>query len=246
MPCATKKKLLLTLLAPVCAMAVAGGAALDGFIGCAPLFETGCKLLLIGSLLLLAGFRGAAGGLFTPRGSRGQLAAAVLLPLALGLCWLCPPDRSPALSELLLCFAGVLSTALWEELFFRWLGVSLFRGEEGIHPADLLWLGLVFALPHGVNLLIHPVLGQLISAFLGSFFLLGLYAATGNLFLPILAHLLLNFSNAVLGLCASPEALSHPFLGAAAEPLYWCVLIVEAILGLLFLRRSGLLRPSGK
>lgn len=235
-----RRRLLFASLSLLAAFAVAGGAWADASSGLPGVAETGVKLLLILALCALLLTQKAPSA---PRSRSvparwalwGLLPPAVVLASQLG-----PLGCAPSAAALFCMLFGVLTTALWEELFFRALGQKLFLRDDGRYrPSDVLFLTLAFALPHAVNYLIHPAFWQLVWAACAGLFFLALYRRTGSLTLVVLSHALTNALSQTIALCTAGE--SHPYLGAAADAVSILGMAALAAAGLGILLRGDLL-----
>ena len=203
-----KKRLLYLILALLASLAIVGGYTFDSLLQLQELFQNGVKLLLILCLLLVP-----------VKTNPGKLNAkprdwmVLLLPVLANLITLSPLSCHPGIRPILLVLIGTFTTAVWEELFFRCLGLGWFDG--GSVP-DLVFLCAAFALPHVLNLVCQPLgptLLQILLAFGMGLFFLGLYRRTGSLLLVILGHFLMNVSSQLPALFEATDAA--PCLGSS-------------------------------
>ena len=176
--------------AAVLAGVILGASALDVLCP-VPLFSLAAKLLMTAAFLLYAAKKKLA--LAPPCKPRYWLAALIpfifALPMSFGRL-----DASPHIWAALFGFGGVLTTAALEELYFRAAALHIFRGEKVTYKLTAA-LALVFSASHAVNFFFADALSvtlQLAVAFALGMFTLGLMLRTRNIFIPILAHLMLN------------------------------------------------------
>ena len=239
-PSRTARYILFAALALLAAFAVAGGAWADAAAGLSGAAECAVKLLLILALAAALSFFGPARAPLFSRFPARYWLLALLPPAAVLLAQLRPLAHTPSPAALGGMLLGVVTTALWEELFFRALGQALFlRGDGRYTLFDLLFLSFAFALPHTVNLLIHPVFWQLIWAFCTGLFFLALYRRSGSLLPALVSHALTNALSQTVELCA--DGAPQPFLGPAADGAAIVGMAVLAAAALALLIRGGLL-----
>ena len=169
------------VLGLLAALSVAGAAWLDQFLQMNSVCEVVCKLMLISVLLGYANLRGELKTHFYRHPPVWVFLLAFLLPAVFVLRGVSVFDQKPAAGLIAIELLGVLTTVIWEELFFRYLAVSWFSKNGKVSITRLLYLALVFSLPHAVNILIHPVWFQLIVAASTAIFLLALYFEGGLL-----------------------------------------------------------------
>ena len=93
-----------------------------------------------------------------------------------------------------------IATATWEELHFRVVGVDMLKNKDSnLTKEYAILLVFIFAFLHMVNIFLNPyqILVELFRIILslatGSLFL-SLYLKTNNIFVPIIAHFLLNYT----------------------------------------------------
>ena len=130
------------------------------------------------------------------------------------LCYLGPIRPETELYGFILAVLGILSTAFWEELYFRLWGRILFEEEGQYRTVDFLFLALTFGAMHLINLVsapLGPVVLQAVLAVVTALFLQSLYASSESLRLVILFHLLLNAAGSLLPRYLVPQAESRFF-----------------------------------
>lgn len=149
------------------------------------------------------------GRFFTP------YALFMLPPLVfIVLCYLGPIRPETDLYSLILAVLGVVSTAFWEEMYFRLWGRILFEEEGRYRTFDFLFMALTFGAMHLINLAgapFGPVMIQAVTAVLTALFLQALYAASGSLHLVIVFHFLLNAASGLLPRYLAPLVESRFF-----------------------------------
>jgi hypothetical protein len=184
------------LLSCIFSLMMAGAALLDMKAGFGIyIFDLIAKLIIIVGILVYASRKRIP--LNTP-GSRilsPWLAAALIPALANTINTFCVPNHFPGTVEVINLTTTMLSTAIWEEMYFRYVGRTLFEvnGKYSIGAAVLLSLG--FGFPHLINIFFYEpvsVLFQVLSASIGGVFFLALYRHTGSLRLTILGHFFQN------------------------------------------------------
>ncbi|MBQ8994238.1 MAG: CPBP family intramembrane metalloprotease [Oscillospiraceae bacterium] len=234
-----KKRVTYVVLAMLCSFLVVGGYFLDTWLGYADLFENGAKILLIVFLLVYAIRNGDLEKYFSfSRFERIGLLA--FLPAIGNLASMAPADLDPSAHDILLAIWGTLTTAIWEELLFRYVGGVWFEKDGKYSLADILFLCAVFSLPHLVNILYQSVVStflQMLLAFGMGLFFLALYRGTSNILIPIFSHFLLNASAQLISLYQSGSV--SPYLGwTASEVLFVLIESGCAFIGLLMLFRD--------
>lgn len=92
---------------------------------------------------------------------------------------------------------SVLTTAVWEELYYRAVAVQLLHEDrDRLSRSALILLTVVFSLSHGVNAINGDYLSAFLTVMLAAgfgFLLLAIYSATGSLILPWILHFMNNF-----------------------------------------------------
>lgn len=155
----------------------------------------------------------------------------LLLPFLFGtLVNLGHPNLAPAIEIILLTFTSMITTIVWEELFFHYVGQMLFERNDRYSICALVVLVLGFGLSHLCYLILDPhlwehVLWQTVLTSCFGFFSISLYAKTQNIWITMLAHLSMNIPNTV-------STLYHekPYLDDYALILdsIYCICLVAA------------------
>lgn len=118
-------------------------------------------------------------------------------------------DSYPSASLVITTVLNVLTTVIWEELYFRYVGKSLFWKDGKLTPCDCLILVTVFAATHLVNMLFYSpisVLVQVIEAFACGAFWLVLYYKTNNILVSLTSHFAGNLSAGLFSIYVSYSA----------------------------------------
>ena len=199
-------------LACICAFAMAGAAYLD--------MEMGLKINLFDlatKVIIMAGIFGYASLRDIPMNAPGSrllspwLAAALIPALANTINACCIPDYFPGMAAILNLAACMLTTAIWEEMYFRYVGRTLFETDGTYTIGAVILLALAFGFPHLINIFFYDatsVLIQFISASFAGVFLLALYRHTGSLLLTIIGHFLQNFLATFFQTVTTPESFA--------------------------------------
>ena len=124
-----------------------------------------------------------------------------LIPMCISIILICGPiNRAPSLKNVVLGILGMLATAIWEELFYRVIGVEVFKNSDGIITKNsVIILVLLFSFSHAINIVLKPheymieLFRIVLSASAGMLFL-ALYLKTRNIYVPILSHFLMNYT----------------------------------------------------
>lgn len=153
------------------------------------------------------------------------------------------PDSLPSAVSLLFTVLNILTTAVWEELFFRYVGKSLFGKDKGFAVSDFVMLTIVFASVHLVNMLFYPPMGvlfQVAEAATAGIFWLALYCKTKNILVSIVSHFALNLIAGLVPLfVANPT--SRFFVGL--EDLFVVIAMLFWLLsGLFIITKNGILQ----
>ena len=231
-----EKGIIYIVLAIVFAFSIAGANWLDQYLEWNGVMETGIKVVIIIAILAYADWRGELKKIFSCPVS-WKMWFLVLFPLLFNIPLLTVFDQSASVGAVIGIIIGVLTTAIWEELFFRYVGQAWFERDGCFTVLDVIFLAAVFALPHMVNIVIHPVLDQVFTAFCFGVFTLALYRHSGSLLLPMVSHILLNTLGQFLALFSSEDALLHPYLGSAAVIISEIAKIAALAIGMYILIR---------
>jgi membrane protease YdiL (CAAX protease family) len=186
----------------VCTLFNLAGHALDIRFDTHSLFAILFKLPAVGMIVgIMVGLRNAkivcAGKFLTPH------LLWLLLPFCFGtLVNLGHPTLSPTVDFILLTFTSMITTIVWEELFFHYVGQMLFERNDRYTLSALAVLVLGFGLSHLCYIMLDPsqiehIVWQTILTSCFGFFSLTLYAKTQNIWITMLAHLAMNIPNTV-------------------------------------------------
>ena len=91
---------------------------------------------------------------------------------------------------------AVFLTAVWEELYYRYIPNLMFGINHNIRITEIVLCPAVFAAAHFCNLILNGLdktVIQIVLAYCMGVFFMGLYMATDNILLPIISHFFLNF-----------------------------------------------------
>ena len=113
----------------------------------------------------------------------------------------CPLDFEPYTSSIVLTVAGTLVTALWEELYFRYVGCSLFEENGKYKWYNVIFLALMFMGIHLINVYFNgwaATQNQLMFTFSLGIFLLALYIQTKSIIVPIIGHFCVMITKEVI------------------------------------------------
>jgi membrane protease YdiL (CAAX protease family) len=192
----TEKAIVYIMISLSCAFALAGAAFLDIEMGKdSYLFDTIIKCIIIIGTFAYASLVGipinnAGRKIFTP-----WLLVALIPFLANSINYFCIPDHAPDLAALVKILVIVATTAAWEELFFRYVGQSLFEHNGKYTIGALVLLALTFGCTHMINIFFYDpvsVLLQVLNASVIGVFWLTIYRHTGSLWLAFAGHMLQN------------------------------------------------------
>lgn len=176
-------------------LAVVGGHYADLLLGLVDGAELAAKLLILACMAWVVSALGNRSVLMQ-RGRPRRWMAVALVPFAFQLLSAFGPiDRRPSAAETLSWLTALTATVLWEEMYYRYLAVTLFVREGKISVAAVAWTATVFGASHLVNLLAHPIgvtLLQAAFAAVSGVFLLGLYLRSGHILACMAAHFFLN------------------------------------------------------
>ena len=208
------------------------GHVLDHWLGTHSLFAILCKLPpILFMLLIMVRLKNArilfGGKFFTP------YLLFLLLPLIFSaLVNTGHPNITPTLDILLLGIIGMLTTIVWEELFFHYVGQMLFERNDSYSIGALAVLVLGFGLSHLLYILLDPsmleeVLWQTALTTSFGFFSLTLYAKVQNIWVSALAHLSMNVLNTFSTLFAE-KPFFHEWR-SVLDALYCLCLIIAGI-----------------
>lgn len=167
--------------------------------------------------------------------------AIVAIPVAISIMLQnCPLDFKPYPSFVLATVAGTLTTAIWEELFFRYVGCSLFEENGKYKWYNIIFLAAIFSLGHFVNILsidIATTLHQVVFTFALGIFTLALYIHTKAIIVSIFAHFCINSVVDFYTLFASDEARAMAYIGNLENLIFALYVLVLLVLGIIILKR---------
>ena len=118
-------------------------------------------------------------------------------------------DSYPSTSLVITTVLNVLTTVIWEELYFRYVGKSLFWKDGKLTLCDYFILVTVFAATHFVNMLFYSpisVFVQVFEAFACGAFWVVLYYKTNNILVSITSHFVGNLSAGLFSIYVSYSA----------------------------------------
>ena len=237
-----KRRFYYFLTAVIASLLVLAGSFLDESLGVSYI-----SLFVKFGLAWLAFMLAKQSGYLDPAGD-GRLFTPyfflILPPLILAvLCYLGPVRPETDVYRFILAVLDILSTAFWEELYFRLWGRILFEEEGQYRTADFLFLALTFGAMHLISLVSaspEAVVMQAVLAVLTALFLQSLYAASGSLRLVIVFHILLNAAAGLLPqhLMTQAESRFFPSLEGTAVLLLGLYYVLSAAV---LARRKNLL-----
>lgn len=152
----------------------------------------------------------------------------------------CPLDFEPFPSFIFLTILSTVTTAIWEEMFFRYIGCSLFEENGKFRWYNILFLAVVFSLGHLFNMFssnIYATMNQLIFTIGLGVFCLALYIHTKSLWAPIIAHFCLNSVSDYFTLFATEEARALAYIGNNDLPLLILDVIIMIAIGFYILKK---------
>lgn len=153
----------------------------------------------------------------------------------------CPLDFEPYQSFILSTVISTVTTAIWEELYFRYIGCSLFREDNGKYKwYNIVFLALTFSAMHLVNItsgLSISLINQLVFTVGLGFLLLGLYIHTKSIIAPIIAHFCINTVADYFNLFATEQARASAYFGEYEYILLILDVIVMIIIGIYLLKK---------
>lgn len=152
----------------------------------------------------------------------------------------CPLDFYPYPSFIILTIVGTLTTAIWEELYFRYFGCSLFEENGKFKWYNIIFLAAVFSIGHVFNIFfdgIYSGVTQIFFTFGLGIFLLALYIHTKAIIVPIIAHFCINFVSDFFYMNATDQS---PLIFAdIADPVYVIYILVLIAMGLYILKKNN-------
>lgn len=239
-----QKAIVFAALAVALSFVCVVGALLDAQFG-ADFVSVLCKLLIIAGILAYARYKKECRRLWEGKFLTPFLVLAFVPCVIFSLSVIGTPDSLPSASVVLLAVLNIATTAVWEELFFRYVGKSLFGKNGSFTYPDFILLTTVFAAVHLVNMLFYSpvsVLLQTAEAAAAGIFWLALYSKTRNLMVTVTSHFALN---AVAGLIPLFVARSENrfFDGLEILPVV-AVMVFCLSSGSYILIRNGILKSK--
>ncbi len=159
----------------------------------------------------------------------------VMLPSLINIVRFGHFDLKPDLTEIISLVIQVMTTAIWEEMCFRYLGIVTVDGK--INYKTGVWLSGLFALQHIINLIYMPltdVLFQMILAYSVGLYLLGIYKMYDNVWMLIASHFMLNLTSKLPHLLQSSTVTFLP--ANVTEILSWLIMAAMVTTGVIFVQ----------
>ena len=154
----------------------------------------------------------------------------------------CPLDFNPYPSYIITVVLGTLTTAIWEELFFRYVGCSLFEENGKYKWYNIIFLALMFSLSHSVNMFtgaeVIETLHQLLFTFTMGIFTLALYIHTKAIIVPIFAHFCINSVGDFFNLFATEQARAMAYIGSLEDVVFIVYVLVLLVLGVIIFKQG--------
>ena len=217
------------------ALLITGSAGIDRLLGTGELVSVIADLLLAAVLLLSLRIFGDTRQLVEGSIISRYLPLVLLLPAFALVANPAPLRGSLPLGETILWVLGLVAEAMWEELFFRHTALRLFGRKAMFSVRVTAFTALVFGGRCLMNVLFVPFPAALSEALLtacSGVFFSALYLRTKNIFVPVLAHFLMNFCKELFPrLSGSPVFFADDTLAAAA-----CGVLFLIIGGILIFR----------
>lgn len=199
------------LIALVFSFAAVGGRYMDELFGRYHIFEISIKSCLILLILIYAFSKKELHKLVKKKFFSIYLLAG-MIPFGFQMVTQAVVlDEMPEVETVVGMSFCVLTTVIWEELYFRYIGRSLFENKDGTYAAaDVILLSVIFCVPHFSDVFFYdPVEAafQMLAAFGLGIFLLALYRKTENIFVVITSHFMNNMIIAVYRIYGSGQLL---------------------------------------
>lgn len=208
------------------------GHMLDAYMGTYQVFSILCKLPPI--LIMLAIMWHMKNAKILTHGRfRTPYLAFVLLPFVFSaLVNTGHPNMTPQMGTVLLAICSMLTTIVWEELFFHYIGQMLFEKNDSYTLSALAVLVLGFGLSHLCYIILDPsmleeVLWQTALTTCFGFFSITLYAKTQNIWVTVVAHLAMNVLNVTSSLFAE-KPFFHDYAPLLDTAYCICLLLAGA------------------
>jgi hypothetical protein len=205
-----------------------------------PSFDIVIKAVIVVAILFYAYKREDINRIFHINFSPVYL-LVIIIPMVLSyILQNCPLDFEPYTSSIVLTVAGTLVTAVWEELYFRYVGCSLFEENGKYKWYNVIFLAVMFMGIHLINVYFNgceATQNQLMFTFSLGIFLLALYIQTKSILVPIIGHFCVNSVADYFSLYATSS--SPLYIGNMLQPFYIFYAIVLIAIGVIILKRSG-------
>jgi membrane protease YdiL (CAAX protease family) len=176
---------------------MAGAAFLDAETGLTiHVFDITVKIMIAGGIFAYASLPGIPMNIPGSRIRTPWLLVALLPALTNTINTICIPNYFPGAAAIINLAACMFTTALWEEMYFRYVGRTLFEQDGKYSIGAVALLAMTFGVHHLINIFFYDsvyVLIQFISASIAGVFWLALYRHTGCLRLTITGHFFQNF-----------------------------------------------------
>ena len=209
----TAKAIIYIMVSLTCAFALAGAAFLDLEMGQDfYFFDTIIKCVIIFGAFAYASLAGSPINTSERKVLTPWLLVALIPFLANIFYCFRIPDHIPGLTVWLKLLVTVVTTAAWEELFFRYVGQSLFEHNRKYTIESLILLALTFGCAHLINIFFYDpvsVLLQTLHASVIGVFWLTIYRHTGSLWLTFIGHTLQNLVPAFFNLFPEQDLLFY-------------------------------------
>lgn len=197
------------------------------------------KFIIIAAILFYAYKRDEINRIFNIHFSPVYL-LLILIPVIISIILQnCELNFEPYPSSIVTTVVATVATAFWEELYFRYVGCSLFEESNGKYRwYNVIFMALMFTMIHLINIYFNGLdatYNQLFFTFGLAIFCLGLYIQTKSLLVAILAHFCINSVADFFSLYSSGTS---PYIGDLQNPLLYLDVIIMVIIGLYILIKN--------
>ncbi|WP_407375178.1 CPBP family intramembrane glutamic endopeptidase [Methanobrevibacter sp.] len=135
---------------------------------------------------------------------------------------------------------ATILTAFWEELYFRYVGCSLFEEENGKYRwYNVIFMALMFMMIHLINIAFNGLdatVTQLIFTFGLGIFCLALYIETKSLLVPIIAHFCIN---SVADFFTLYSSNTPAYVGDLQDPILYLDVIIMIVISIYILKKGN-------
>ena len=217
-------------------------ADIGSFLGLDDIFDIFIKILIIIGIGFYAYKREELNAIFNINIEPIYLLVVFIPAIFSFIFQLCPLDFEPFPNFVIVTVIGTVTTAIWEEMFFRYVGCSLFRDEEGnIKWYNVVFLAFAFSMGHVFNGFdnIESLATQLVFTFGLGIFTVALYIHSRSLVLPIIAHFAVNSVSDYFHLFATDEARELAYSGDWFYLLFAIQVLVMICLGFYILKKNN-------